>query len=70
MRFDHQAARVEADQLRVGARREPLADVRVRDGVQRLIDGRELIAADFGSLQSGMSYGEVGAGSRRACSSA
>ena len=47
MRFDQQAARVEADDLRVGARRDPLADVRVRDRVERLGDGGELIAPDL-----------------------
>ena len=47
MRLDQQPARVEADDLRVGARRDPLADVRVRDRVERFGDGGELIAPDL-----------------------
>ena len=48
MRFDQQPARVEADDLRVGAGGDPLADVRMRNRIERLVDGRELIAADLG----------------------
>jgi hypothetical protein len=36
MRFDQQTSRVEADDLRIGARRDPLPDVRVRDRVRDL----------------------------------
>jgi hypothetical protein len=47
MRFDQQPAHIEADDLRVGARGDPLAHVRMRDRVERLVDRGELIAADF-----------------------
>ena len=48
MRLDQQPARVEADDLRIGASHDPLADVRVRDRVERFGDGGELIAPDLG----------------------
>ena len=47
MRFDQQAAGVEADDLRIGTGGDPLPDVRVRDRVERLVDGGELIGSDF-----------------------
>lgn len=47
MRFDQEAARVEADDLRIGARLDPLADIRMRNRVERLVDGGELIAPDL-----------------------
>ena len=47
MRFDQEPARVEADHLRVGTRRDPLPDVRVRDRIERFVDCGELIASDF-----------------------
>jgi hypothetical protein len=33
--------------VRIGTGRDPLADVRMRNRVERLVDGRELIAPDF-----------------------
>ena len=47
VRLDHEAADVEADGVRVGARRQDLADVRMRQRVGRLGDRRELIARDL-----------------------
>ena len=47
MRFDQQPTRVEADELCVRPRGDPLPDVRVRDRVQRFGDGGELIAPDL-----------------------
>jgi hypothetical protein len=44
MRLDQQAARIEADDLRIGAGPDPLPDVRVRDRIERFVDGRELRA--------------------------
>ncbi|HVL68918.1 MAG TPA: hypothetical protein VM364_16805 [Vicinamibacterales bacterium] len=47
MGFDQQASHIEADDLRIDAGGDPLPDVRVRDRVERFVDGRELIAPDF-----------------------
>jgi len=47
MRFDQQAAGVEADDLRVGVRGDALTDIRMRNRVERFVDGGELIAPDF-----------------------
>src|SRR5215210_5999077 len=53
MRLDQQPARVEADQLRIGAGPDPLADVRVRNRVEGFGDGGELIASDLGLTPQG-----------------
>jgi hypothetical protein len=55
MRFDQQAARVEADHLGIGARGDTLPDVRMRNRVERFVDRGELMRPTFGSFQSGMS---------------
>jgi hypothetical protein len=47
MCFDQQAARIEADGVRIGAGREPLAHVGMRDRIDGLVDGGELIAPDL-----------------------
>src|SRR5262245_5973044 len=47
MRFDQEPAGIEADDVRIGAGREPLADVRVRHRVAGLVDDHELIARDL-----------------------
>src|SRR5262249_14101491 len=47
MRLDQQPTRVEPDDLRIGARGDTLADVRMRNRVERFIDGGELIAPHF-----------------------
>jgi hypothetical protein len=47
MRFDQQPPRVEADDLGVRPRGDPLPDVRVGERVQRFGNGRELIAPDL-----------------------
>ena len=47
MRLDQQAAGIEADQLRIGAGGDALADVRMRNRIERLADRRP---ADRGRL--------------------
>ena len=47
MRLDQEPTGIKADDLRIGAGREPLADVGVRDRVAGLVDDDELIARDL-----------------------
>src|SRR5262245_45688502 len=47
MRFDQEPARIEADDVGIGASGEPLADVRMRNRVAGLVDDDGLIARDL-----------------------
>ena len=62
MRLNEEPARIEADDLRIGARGHALPDVRMRKRVERFVDGRELIAPD---LRIAPEWNVVGRGGRR-----
>ena len=59
MRFDQQAPHIEAHELGVGARGHPLPDIRVRNRVERFVNGRELIAPHSAQSQRNVTASSV-----------